>query len=86
MSNWKLHASVAAAALATAAIIAPAEAQVTTSEIRGEVVNDAGAPVSGASGIITHTPSGTTSTATTSSNGIFAARGLRVGAANRRIV
>ncbi|MEM1035303.1 MAG: TonB-dependent receptor [Pseudomonadota bacterium] len=79
MSNWKLHASVAAAALATAAIIAPAEAQVTTSEIRGEVVNDAGAPVSGASVIITHTPSGTTSTATTSSNGIFAARGLRVG-------
>ncbi|MEM1087721.1 MAG: TonB-dependent receptor [Pseudomonadota bacterium] len=79
MSNWKLHAGVAAAALATAAIIAPAEAQVTTSEIRGEVVNEAGAPVSGADVVIVHTPSGTTSTATTSANGIFAARGLRVG-------
>ncbi|MEM1389914.1 MAG: TonB-dependent receptor [Pseudomonadota bacterium] len=79
MSNWKLHASVAAATLATAAIIAPAQAQVTTSSIRGEVVDEAGAPVPNADVTITHTPSGTTSTATTSTNGIFAARGLRVG-------
>ena len=79
MSNWKLLSGVAAASIMTAAIVAPAEAQVTTSSIRGEVTTEAGAPVSGATAIITHTPSGTVSTATTSETGIFSARGLRVG-------
>lgn len=79
MSNWKLFSGVAVASIMTAAIVAPAEAQVTTSSIRGEVVNEAGAPVAGATAIITHTPSGTVSTATTNANGVFSARGLRVG-------
>ena len=79
MSNWKLFSGVAVASIMTAAIVAPAEAQVTTSSIRGEVVNEAGAPVSGATAIITHTPSGTVSTATTNASGVFSARGLRVG-------
>lgn len=79
MSNWKLLSGVAAASIMTAAIVAPAEAQVTTSSIRGEVMSDTGAAVSDATVTITHTPSGTVSTATTNSNGVFSARGLRVG-------
>ena len=79
MSNWKLLSGVAAASIMTAAIVAPAEAQVTTSSIRGEVMTDAGAAVSDAMVTITHTPSGTVSTATTNSNGVFSSRGLRVG-------
>jgi hypothetical protein len=54
-------------------------AQSTTSSIRGNVAMDAGAIVSGATVTITHTPSGTVSTATTNANGVFSARGLRVG-------
>eukprot|EP00581_Thalassiosira_minuscula_P037418 CAMPEP_0184475152 /NCGR_PEP_ID=MMETSP0740-20130409/143020_1 /TAXON_ID=385413 /ORGANISM="Thalassiosira miniscula, Strain CCMP1093" /LENGTH=142 /DNA_ID=CAMNT_0026852563 /DNA_START=131 /DNA_END=556 /DNA_ORIENTATION=+ len=54
-------------------------AQSTTSSIRGNVLNDAGAIVSGATVTITHAPSGTVSTATTNANGVFSARGLRVG-------
>lgn len=79
MSNWKLLSGVAVASIMTAAIVAPAEAQVTTSSIRGEVTNEAGAPVAGATAVITHTPSGTVSTATTNGSGVFASRGLRVG-------
>lgn len=79
MSNWKLLSGVAAASIMTAAIVAPAEAQVTTSSIRGNVMTDAGASVSDATVTITHTPSGTVSTATTNASGAFSARGLRVG-------
>lgn len=79
MSNWKLLSGVAAASMMTAAIIAPAEAQVTTSSIRGDVTSETGAAVSDATVTITHTPSGTVSTATTNSSGVFSARGLRVG-------
>ncbi|MCP4864946.1 cell envelope biogenesis protein OmpA [Alteromonas alba] len=60
--------------LSTAAI-----AQETTSSIRGSVVSEAGANFSGATVTIKHEPSGTVSTATTTSNGSFSARGLRVG-------
>lgn len=79
MSNWKLLSGVALASIMTAAIVAPAEAQVTTSSIRGEVMTETGSPVSGAVATITHTPSGTVSTATTSESGQFSVRGLRVG-------
>ncbi|MEL6665557.1 MAG: TonB-dependent receptor [Pseudomonadota bacterium] len=79
MSNWKLLSGVAAASMMTAAIVAPAEAQVTTSSIRGDVTSETGAAVSDATVTITHAPSGTVSTATTNSSGVFSARGLRVG-------
>ncbi|MEO1641686.1 MAG: TonB-dependent receptor [Pseudomonadota bacterium] len=79
MSNWKLHTGVAAAALASAAIVAPAQAQSTSSSINGQVTNDLGSPVSGASVTIVHLPSGSASTATTSANGVFFASGLRIG-------
>lgn len=65
---------------AAAAIVAPAAAyaQETTSSIRGEVTQG-GSPVAGAQVTITHVPSGTTSTATTSEDGTFGVSGLRVG-------
>jgi len=80
MTNWKQLAGGVAAAASTAAIVAPAaNAQITTSSIRGELTTEAGAPVSGAAVTVRHTPSGTTSTATTNAGGVFLARGLRVG-------
>jgi hypothetical protein len=67
-------------AAAAVAVVAPsaAYAQETTSTIRGEV-SAAGAPVAGAEVVITHVPSGTTSTSTTDEAGLFNASGLRVG-------
>ena len=70
-----LHASVCALAICAPA---GAYAQETTSSIRGAVTSG-DAPVSGANIIVTHLPSGTTSTTTTSADGSFSASGLRVG-------
>ena len=79
MSNWKLFkGGVALAALAAASAV-PAYAQVTTSEIRGVITTEAGSPISGASVIVTHEPTGTTSAVTTNSAGVYLARNLRVG-------
>ncbi|MEL6754095.1 MAG: TonB-dependent receptor, partial [Pseudomonadota bacterium] len=77
--NWKTLVGGAAVSVMAAAIVQPAEAQVTTSSVRGVVTDANGAPVSGASVSILHTPSGSTDTATTDSNGVFTERGLRVG-------
>lgn len=75
MTNWKfLLGGVAAVAIA-----APAYAQVTTSNIRGTITTEAGAPVSGATVVVRHEPSGTVSTASTNASGVFSARNLRVG-------
>lgn len=65
---------------AIVALMAPAGAyaQETTSSIRG-VVTSTGAPVAGASVVVTHEPSGTRSVATTDANGSFNVSGLRVG-------
>ncbi|MDP8916885.1 MAG: TonB-dependent receptor, partial [Pseudomonadota bacterium] len=60
--------------LATAAM-----SQETTSAIRGEVVDPSGAPVADAQVTILHQPSGTRSTVNTDAQGVFDARGLRVG-------
>lgn len=79
MTNWKLfRGGVALSALAVAMAV-PAFAQVTTSSIRGTVTTEAGAPVTGATVTVTHTPSGTVSSATTNASGTFSTRGLRVG-------
>ncbi|MFX5693085.1 carboxypeptidase-like regulatory domain-containing protein, partial [Acinetobacter baumannii] len=72
-----LAASAAALSLATV-MAAPAHAQETTSSIRGSVTGD-GAPLAGAEVKIIHTPSGTTATTTTDSDGNFSAVGLRLG-------
>ena len=79
MSNWKLYAGVAAATMATAAIIAPAQAQVTSSSINGQVVDSSGSPVAGANVTIINTRTGAAKTATTSANGVFRSSGLQVG-------
>ena len=79
MSNWKLHTGVAAAIMATAAIVAPAQAQVTSAGIRGEVVSPDGAAVSGATVRVIDTRTGSVNTSTSSASGQFQSRGLSVG-------
>ena len=71
----QLFMGVAAAALM---IPAAASAQETTSVIRGTVTSN-GAPVDGATLVITHVPSGTVSRSTTDASGGFNASGLRTG-------
>ena len=70
---------VALAVAMSVGISAAAIAQTTSSSIRGNVATEQGTTMSGATVTITHTPSGTVSTATTNANGVFSARGLRVG-------
>ncbi|QYJ02086.1 carboxypeptidase regulatory-like domain-containing protein [Thalassovita mediterranea] len=79
MSNWKLMSGVAAATLFTAAIVAPAEAQVTTSGVRGQVTDAAGAPIVGADVIVTDPETGLVRTTTTTSTGSYVLRNLPVG-------
>ncbi|MEL7487904.1 MAG: TonB-dependent receptor, partial [Pseudomonadota bacterium] len=71
-------AGVSAIAL-TSAVATVAHAQQITTEIRGNVTDDAGAPVSGARVAVTDTRTGTTRTTTTNSNGIFSVRNLTSG-------
>lgn len=54
-------------------------AQETTSSLRGLVSDSGGKALSGANITILHTPTGTRSTQTTNAEGVFDARGLRVG-------
>ncbi len=69
-------ASAAVIALAAASAVF---AQETTGGVRGQIVDDSGAPVAGATVVVTHTPSGTRSTTLTDAGGQYNARGLRVG-------
>lgn len=66
------------AASAATMLVAPAYAQETTSSVRGAVTSG-GAPVAGAQVTVTHVPSGTISSATSSNDGSFVVSGLRVG-------
>ncbi|MDB5453065.1 MAG: TonB-dependent receptor, partial [Caulobacteraceae bacterium] len=54
-------------------------AQETTAAIRGQIVNDSGAPIAGATVTVTHLPTNSTSTSVTGPDGFYSARGLRVG-------
>ncbi|OLF71080.1 hypothetical protein AWH62_13570 [Maricaulis sp. W15] len=81
----KLSLGTAAIALLAAAPAA-VHAQVTSSQLRGTVISEAGAPVSGASVTLIHLPSGTSETATTTGTGSFFASGLRVGGPYRLFV
>ena len=58
--------------------VAPAYAQDISAELRGQVTSG-GAAVAGAKVTVTHVPSGTTTTSTTSADGSFGASGLRIG-------
>lgn len=70
---------VAIAVALSVGISSAVMAQSTTSSIRGNVASESGTIFPGATVTITHIPSGTSSTATTNANGVFSARGLRVG-------
>lgn len=74
MRNY-LYAGAAIAALAAPVAL---YAQETTSSMRGVVSSD-GSPVAGATIKITHVPSGTVNTVTSSDSGSFVVNGLRVG-------
>lgn len=54
-------------------------AQETTASIRGQVVDENGAPVAGATVTVTHVPTGASLTSVTGQDGFYSARGLRVG-------
>jgi hypothetical protein len=77
--KYLLAASVVSLAASTTFVAAPVYAQETTSSVRGDVVDQSGAPIAGATVVVTHVPSGTTSTQTTDAAGGFNAAGLRLG-------
>lgn len=54
-------------------------AQETTGAVRGQVTDEAGAAVAGATVTVTHVPTGATATSVTGADGYFSTRGLRVG-------
>ena len=56
-----------------------ASAQVTSSSIRGQVVDTQGNPLSGVTVEVIHSPTGSRKTLTTSENGIFQSGGMTVG-------
>ena len=76
--KYLLAASIVSLA-ATATIATPASAQETTSSVRGDVTDQNGAPIAGATVTVTHVPSGTASTQTTDASGSFNAAALRLG-------
>ena len=76
--RYYLAASAAALSIATA-VSTPALAQQITSGIEGTVVDDAGAPVVGATIEVTDTRTGNTRTISTGSTGSFSATGLTTG-------
>lgn len=69
----------AGASLPVMVIASAASAQDISTTIAGTVQTTAGVPVAGANLVITHLPSGSRSTTTTSATGQFEATGLRVG-------
>jgi outer membrane receptor for ferrienterochelin and colicin len=75
----KLRITRLAGALAVLLATAPVYAQNTSANLAGRVTTSDGAPLAGAQVTIVHTPSGTTSRATTDAEGRYNARGLRVG-------
>lgn len=74
----KLSCGVSLAAIAMFAATA-VYAQETTGGIRGQVLDESGAPVAGATVTITHAPSGTSSTTVSGPDGFYSSRNLRVG-------
>ena len=76
MKRIALMAGVAATAIM---FTAPTFAQETTSSLRGKIVSVSGEPLANVEVVITHVPSGSRSTISTNSSGVFYARGLAVG-------
>ncbi|MBW0150784.1 MAG: TonB-dependent receptor [Phenylobacterium sp.] len=79
MTSMKRLAGGAALTALVCAMGSAVYAQETTAAIRGEVITEAGAPVGNATVTVVHTPSNTRSVTTSNTQGVFDARGLRVG-------
>nr|WP_321442234.1 TonB-dependent receptor [uncultured Hyphomonas sp.] len=79
MINWNTFARGAAVSAIAITAVGVASAQVTTSSIRGTIVDETGAAVSGATVTILHEPTGSVAVTTTSATGQFSAQNLRVG-------
>lgn len=79
MTSMKRLAGGAALTALVCAMGSAVYAQETTGSIRGQITNEAGAPVSGATVVVTHVPSATSTTTITGGDGYFTTRGLRVG-------
>ena len=79
MKSFKKFALLAGVASSVLLYSGTATAQETTSSLRGKVISSSGAPLSGVTVVVTHIPTGTTSTITTNASGIYNARGLKVG-------
>ncbi|SJM65994.1 Oar-like outer membrane protein protein, OmpA family [Brevundimonas diminuta 3F5N] len=78
MLNRNLAYGVSAAAILLATSSA-AFAQETTGGIRGVITDASGAPMANATVVVTHVPSGTSTTTVTGADGGYVARNLRVG-------
>jgi hypothetical protein len=76
--NSRVRAKLLPFAIASL-LAAPAFAQETSSTISGRVLDASGQPVSNATVLIVHEPSGTTKSTTTDASGRYSAQGLRVG-------
>ena len=79
MTSMKRLAGGAALTALVCAMGSAVYAQETTAAIRGQIVDGAGAPVAGATVTIIHVPTGGATTTMTGADGIYSARGLRVG-------
>lgn len=79
MTSWKKLAGGAALSVMAAAIVQPASAQVTTSDVRGVVLSADGSPVSDATVTVQNTGTGLSRTTTTGANGSFDVRNLQIG-------
>lgn len=86
MANKLKLSQIAFAVAATLGVIAPLQAQETSSNITGRIMTPAGAPATGTTVTIIHEPSGTSKSATVGQNGSFSAKGLRVGGPYKVIV
>jgi hypothetical protein len=76
----RMSCALAAAALLSGTVPGRIDAQgVTTAAVTGTVTDSAGARLDGARVVATHSPSGTTYTATTRADGRFTIPGMRVG-------
>ncbi len=79
MSNWKHILGGLAETTAVAAYVQVAEAQVTSSALRGQVTSEAGTAVTGASVLITDQRTGRATAVTSNATGQFSTRGLNPG-------
>lgn len=63
----------------TPAVAVCVQAQVTTSSLGGQILNESNQPVAGVVVKATHVPSGTTYSAVTNANGRYTIQGMRPG-------